>query len=116
MKSGHLERFETNEEDCFVLPVVITVKKNKTVKIAMDARKLHESCVEKRPHMPNMDELRNQISTELSKNDHDAIWISVIDLDYAYGRMKLAPETSKHCNFTVTGENMNGYYRFLKGF
>ena len=47
MKSGHLERFETNEEDCFVLPVVITVKKDKTVKIAMDARKLHESCVEK---------------------------------------------------------------------
>ena len=66
--------------------------------------------------MPNMEELLNQISAELSRNNHDAIWISVIDLDYAYGRMKLAPETSKHCNFAVTDENMNGYYRFLKGF
>ena len=116
IKSGHLERLETIEEDCFVSPVVITVKKDKTVKIALDARKLNESCVKKRPHMPNIEELLNQISTELSRNDHDPIWISVIDLDYAYGQMKLAPETSKHCNFAVTGENMNGYYRFLKGF
>ena len=116
IKSGHLERFETIEEDCFVSPVVITVKKDKTVKIALDARKLNESCTKKRPHMPNMDELINQISSELSKNESDPIWISVIDLDYAYGQMRLAPETSKHCNFAITGEKINGYYRFLKGF
>ena len=114
--SGHLERLETVEEDCFVSPVVSTAKKDKTVKIALDARKLNDSCVKKRPHMPNMEELLNQISAELSKNDHDPVWISVIDLDYAYGQMKLAPETSKHCNFAITGEKINGYYRFLKGF
>ena len=41
--------------------------------------------------------------------------MSVIDLDYAYGQMKLAPDTSKHCNFAFTGEKFNAYYRFLKG-
>ena len=116
VKSGHLERSETIEEDCFVSHVVITVKKDKTVKIALDSCKLNESCVKKRPHMPNMEELLNQISAELSKNDHDPIWISVIDLEYAYGQIKLARETSKHCNFAMTGEKINGYYRFLKGF
>ena len=63
-----------------------------------------------------MEELLNQRSAELSRNDHDPIWISVIDLEYAYGQMRLAPETSKHCIFAVTSENVNGYYRFLKGF
>ena len=116
IKSGHLEPLETVEEDCFVSPVIITVKKDKTVKIALDARKLNDSCVRKRPNMPNMEELLNQISAELSKNDYDPIWISVIDLDYAYGQMKLAPETSRHCNFAITGEKINGYYQFLKGF
>ena len=116
IESGHLERLETIEEDCFVSPVVITVKKDKSVKIALDARKLNDSCIKKRPHMPNMDELLNQISAELSKNDTDPIWISVIDLDYAYGQMKLAPETSKHCNFAITGEKINRYYHFRKGF
>ena len=116
LETGHLERLETIEEDCFVSPVVITVKKDKSVKIALDTRKLNDSCIKKRPHMPNMDELLNQISAELSKNDTDPIWISVIDLDYAYSQMKLAPETSKHCNFAITGEKINGYYRFRKGF
>ena len=63
-----------------------------------------------------MEEQLNQISAEISKNDHDPIWTSVRDLDYAYGQMRLAPETRIHCNFAVTGENMNCYYRFLKGF
>ena len=63
-----------------------------------------------------MKELLKQKSAELPRNDHGPIWISVIDLDYAYRQMKLAPETSKHCNFAVTGGNLNGYYRFLKSF
>ena len=50
--------------------------------------------------MPNMDELLNQISAELSKHDTDSIWISVVDLDYAYGQMKLAPETKTSKNIS----------------
>ena len=86
------------------------------MKIALDTSKLNERCVKNRPHMPNMEELQNQIFAELSKNNHDPIWISVMDLNYAYGQMKLAPETSKHCNFALTCEKINGFYRFLKAF
>ena len=71
IKSGHLERLETIEEYCFVSPVLITVKKDKTVKITLDARKLNKSFVKKRPHMPNMEEILNPISAELSRDDHD---------------------------------------------
>ena len=112
IKCGHLERLETIDEDCFVSPVVVTVKEDITVKIAMDARKLSESCVKRRPHMKNMEALLNQ-TAELSRNDYDLIWISLVELDYADGQMKLAPETSKHCNFAVTGEKMKGYYRLF---
>ena len=73
IESGHLERLETIGEDCFVSPVVITVKKDESVKIALDARKLNYSCIKKRAQMPNKDELLNQISAELSKNDTDPI-------------------------------------------
>ena len=92
------------------------MKKDKTVKLALDARKLNGSCVKKRPLMPNMEDLVKQIYAELSKNDHDPISISVINLNYAYGQMNLASETSKHCNFVMTGKKINGYYRFLKRF
>ena len=109
-------KIRNNRGRLYRTPVVITVKKDKTVKIALDARKVNDSCIKKRQHMPNMDELLNEISAELSKNELDPIWISVIDWDYAYGQMKLSPETSKHCNFAIMGEKINGYYRFLKGF
>ena len=104
------------EEDCFVWTVVITVEMDKTVKIALNGQKVNKNSIKKRPHMPNMDEPLNQISSELSRNDYDSLWIFLIDLVHAFGQMKHSPETSKHGNFVVTGKNINGYYRFLKRF
>ena len=67
-KSGHLERVKQIDEDCFVSPVVITVKNDKSVKSALDSRKLNDSCIKVRPHMRYMDELLNQISVEITKD------------------------------------------------
>ena len=51
MKTGHVEIVKHVEEDCFVSPVVITVKSDKSVKIALDSRKLNDSCIKVGPHM-----------------------------------------------------------------
>ena len=64
-KSGHLEKINDVDEDCFVSPVIITVKSDKSVKIALESRKSNDSCIKMRPHMPNMEELLNQISVEI---------------------------------------------------
>ena len=61
IKAGHLEKINNVDEDCFVSPVVITVKNEKSMKIALDSRKLKDSCIKRIPHMPNMEELLNQI-------------------------------------------------------
>ena len=104
------------DEDCFVSPVVITVKSDKSLKIALDSRKLNDSCTKVRPHMPNMEELVNQISEEITKDRTKELRISKIDLDYAYGQMMLSEETSRQCVFAINGGNFSGYYRFRKGF
>ena len=54
------------EKHRFVSPVVIKVKKNKTVEIALDAHNLNESGVKKRPYMPDLEELSNEISGKLN--------------------------------------------------
>ena len=113
MKSVHLEKVNNVDEDCFVSPVVITVKKDKSVKIALDSRKLNDSCIKMRPHMPG---LLNRISVEITLDRIAKLFISKIDLDYAYGQMKLSDETSRQCVFALTGGNFSGYYRFKKGF
>ena len=63
--------------------------------------------------MPNLVELLNQISAELSKNDTEPILISVVDLDYAYGQMKLAPNIailqSHGRKLTDTTDSVQGF-------
>ena len=116
IKTGHLETVKHVDEDCFVSPVVITVKNDKSVKIALDSRKLKDSCIQIRPHMPNMEELLNLVLVEITRDRTKELNISRIDLDYAYGQMKLSKETSRQCVFAITGGNFSGYYRFKKGF
>ena len=45
MKQGHIEKANNLDENCFVSPAVITVKKDKSVKIALDSRKLNEITI-----------------------------------------------------------------------
>ena len=116
IEAGHLEKVNNVDEECFVLPVMITVKNDKSVKIALDSRKSNDSCIKRRPHMPNMEELLNQISVEITRDRTLQLFISKIDLDYAYGQMKLSEETSRQCVFAITGAKFNGHYRFKKGF
>ena len=116
IKAGHLEKVNNVDEDCFVSPVVITVKNDKSVKIALDSRKLNDSCIKRRQHMPNMEELLNQVSVEIKRDGTLQLSISKIDLDYSYGQMKLSEETSRQCVFALTGAKFSGYYTFKKGF
>ena len=86
------------------------------LKFALDSRKLNDSCVKLRPHMPNMEELLNQILVEITRDRTAQLFLPKIDLDYVYGQMKLSEETSRQCVFALTAGNFSGYYRFKKGF
>ena len=110
IKSGHLEKVKHVDDDCFVSPVVITFKSDKSVKIALDSRTLNDSYIKVQPHMPNMEELLNQISVEITKDRTKELRISKSDLDYAYGQMMLSEETSRQCFFAITGGNFSGCY------
>ena len=116
VKSGHLEKINDVDEDCFVSPVVITVKSDKSVNIALESRKLNDSCIKMRPRMPNMEGLLNQISVEITRDRTMQLFISKIDLDYTYGQMKLSEATSRQCVIAITGGKFSGYYRFEKWF
>ena len=116
IKNGYLERATEITEDCFVSPAVITVEKDKSIKIALDSRKLNEATLKKKAQMPNMEELISRISRKISEEQEGEIWITKLDFDYVLGQIKLNENTRNLCIFTVTGGEFTGYYRFLKGF
>ena len=116
IKHGYLERATEITEDCFVSPAVITVKKDKSIKIAQDSRKLNEVTIKRKAQMPNMEELTSRISRKISEGKEGEILATKLDFDYAYGQIKLDENTKNLCIFTVPGGDFTGYYRFLKGF
>ena len=116
IKNGYLEGATEITENCFVSPAVITVKKDKSVKIALDSRKLNEATIKRKTQMPNMEELISRISRKISAEEEGEIWLTKLDFDYAYGQIKLDDETKNLCIFTITEREFTGYYRFLKGF
>ena len=65
--------------------------------------------------MPNMEELISKISAKITHSNSD-IWMSKINIDYAYGQAKLSTEAPRHCVFSILGGDFTGHYRFKKGF
>ena len=58
--------------------------------------------------MPNMEELISKISAQITKSNGE-IWMSKIDLDYAYGQAKLSKEAAKHFVFSIIGGDFTGH-------
>ena len=112
---GHLEKADKATKNCFLSPAAITIKKDKYVKIALDSRKMNESCIKRKTTMTNMEKLISNISKSITKSNGE-IWMSQIDLDYAYGQSKLSQEASRHCVFSIIGSNFTGLNWFKKGF
>ena len=97
MKEGHIERVEKIQDDVFIQPTVITVKKDKSVEIALDARALNESIAKDKYQMPNLENLIDMIAEKLDEEKREA-WYSSVDMTYAYGQVPLHELTKKHCN------------------
>ena len=57
IKEKHIEKINEIDENVFIQPVVITVKKDRSVKIALDARALNKEVVNDKYQMPNLDNL-----------------------------------------------------------
>ena len=64
---GNLEKADKTTENCSISPAVITIKKDKYVKIALDSRTLNEARVKRMAAMPNMEELIIKISAEFTE-------------------------------------------------
>ena len=86
----------------FISPVVITVKKDKTFELALDSKILNKSIHKNKYQMPNIDNLIDTIQQNCNTNaSHETAYFSTLDLKYAYGQLKLDPETSRHCIFSM---------------
>ena len=115
LKEGYNEKIDEKKDDVFIQPTVITVKKDRSVKIALDARALNQAIDKDKYQMPNLDNLLDMVAEKLDTEEGEA-WFSSIDMTYAYGQVPLHQLTAKQCNFQIIGGESTGTYLFMTNF
>ena len=113
----HIIKLSSCPDSYFISPIVVTVKKDQTIKLALDSKILNKSTHKNKYQMPNIDTLIESISQQISAPASQNItYFSTIDLKYAYSQLNLDTNTANHCNFNIISGDMTGTYRFQTGF
>ena len=116
VQQGHLENFEECSDKYFVSPIVITVKNDGSVKLALESRKLNKQVHKNKHQMPNIEELMDTVGQTISERKTGNVYFSTMNLAYAYGQLSLNPKTSVQCNFLLVGRKSTGTHRFGTAF
>ena len=116
-EQGHIEKLQECSDKNFISPIEITVKKDQSVKLALDSKVLNKAIHKNKYQMPNIDSLIDSISQHINDSNHgDNAYFLTIDLKYAYNQLNLHPDTARHCNFNIICGDATGTYRFKTGF
>ena len=64
---GQIIKLEKCPDDLFISPVVVTVKKDKSVKIALDSKKLNDAIHKNEYQMQSLDHLIDSVAVHISE-------------------------------------------------
>ena len=118
LDTSQIIKLDKCSDDVFISPIVITVKQDKSIKLALDSQLLNDEINKNEYQMQSIDNLMDAVAKYLSESKQipGEFFFSKIDLKYAYSQIPLHPTIQKHCNFNILGGKSTGTYRFINGF
>ena len=115
LNEGHIKKLTNCSDQFFISPIVITVKKDHSIKIALGSKILNKAIHKNKYQMPIIDSLIQTISQTLSTAPQETAYFTTLDLQYAYRQLNLHSDTARHCNLNLVSGDMTGTYRFKTG-
>ena len=112
----HIQKLDKCTIDCFIAPIVITIKKDNSIQLTLNAKPINRHLYKNKYQMPNVDELIDGVSQIITATAEGTLFFTVLDLKYAYSQIRLTADTAKQCNFNIVGGQATGTYRFMTGF
>ena len=106
---NHIIKLSSCSEKYFTSPIVVTVKKDQTIKLALESKILNKAFHKNKYQMPNIDTLIESISQQISAlASQDTTYFSTLELKDAYSQLNVDPNTAKCCNFNIISGGMTG--------
>ena len=99
INEGHIVKLQECSDKYFVSPVVITVKKDGSIKLTLQSRELNKQVHKNKYQMPNIDELVDGVSQIIAERKAGDVYFTTLDFTYACGQVALEQKTSEQCNF-----------------
>ena len=115
IREGNIVKLHKCTSDQFVAPVVITAKKDGTVKLAMDAKAMNSQIYKNKFQMPNLLELLDSAAQIITVKTEGTVWFTSQDLKNAFCQLPLDESVIKDCNFSIVCGEFTGTYRFKSG-
>ena len=116
MEQGHIEKLDKCTTDFFIAPIVLTVEKDGSSKLSLNAKPLNAQIWKNKYQMPNIHELINSAAQIITRKVPGKVWFTPLDLKYAFSQLPLSSLISSHCNFNILCGEATGTYRFKTGF
>ena len=113
LNEGHVEKLSNCSDQFFISPIVITVKKHHSIKIALFSKILNKTIHKNKYQMPAINSLIQTISQTLSNAPQETAYFSTLDLQCAHSQLNLHADTSRHFSFNIVSGNMTGSLKRL---
>ena len=116
IKNKHIEKLEKSRTDHFIAPIVLTAKKDGTIKLALNAKPMNAQIWQNKYQMPNMHELIDSAAQVITRDTPGKVYFTSLDIKYAFSQLPFSDLTRSHCNFSILCGEATGTYRFKTGF
>ena len=83
LREDHIQRLDKATSDCFSAPIVVTVKKDDSIKLALDAKTINRQLYKNKYQKPNMEELPERVSQIVTAQAAGTLFFTLLDLRYA---------------------------------
>ena len=116
IKDKHNEKIEKCTTDHFIAHILLTAKKNGSIKLALNAKPMNAQIWQNKYQLLNMHELVDSAAQIITGDTPGKVWPTSLDLKYDFIQLPLSDLTSSHCNFSILCGEATGTYIFKTGF
>ena len=75
LRDGHIEKLSRCSEDCFISPIVITAKRDGSIKLALNSKLPDKQIFRIRYQIPNLFEFINNVAVTISVTKKNLVLI-----------------------------------------
>ena len=73
---GHIKKLDNCDEDRFISPIVITCKKDKSIKLALDSKFINKQIYKNKYQMLNIHELVDNVAAQITNDSVGEVWFT----------------------------------------